>query len=316
MLILPLVSSEGPKSILEVDPASNPMEFHQLRYFCAVARAGSFTRAAEQERIAQPSLSQQIRKLETELGVPLFERLGRGTRLTPYGEALLAEATNILKNIADAHAAIAALQDGVRGSLRVGAIPTVLPFFLAPRLGEFRDLHPEIEIMLSEDMTRGLVGRLQSGELDLALAALPIKSPDIVCSELFREPLMVAVGRNHRLAKADSVDLAEVRHERMLLLKDGHCFRQDVLTACTRAKVEFHSIFESDQFASIFPLVASGFGVSLVPAMACAHANDCKILPLAKPAVRRIGYAQARHRFPSKPRQAFLAWLRTVKPCS
>lgn len=219
------------------------MELHQLRYFCAVAHAGSFTRAAEQERISQPSLSQQIRKLETELGVPLCERLGRGTRLTPYSEALFAEATSILKNVAGAHAAVAALQDGVRGGLRVGAIPTVLPFFLAPRLSEFRDLYPEIEIMLSEDMTRGLVDRLQSGELDLAVAALPIKNPDIVCSELFREPLMVAVGRSHRLASADSVDLADVRHERMLLLKDGHCFRHNVLTACTRANIEFHSIF-------------------------------------------------------------------------
>lgn len=286
------------------------MELHQLRYFCAVVRAGSFTRAAEQERIAQPSLSQQIRKLETELGVPLFERLGRTTRLTTFGEALLEEATAILHHVSGAHAVIASLQDGVRGRLRVGAIPTILPFFLAPRLGQFRDQHPEIEIVLTEDMTRGLVDRLQSGELDIALAALPIKNPDIICSELFREPLLVAVGRNHRLAGAPAVDLAEVRHERMLLLKDGHCFRQNVLTACTRANVEFHSIFESDQFASIFPLVASGFGVSLVPAMACPHARDCKILPLVKPAFRRIGYVQARNRFPSKPKQAFIAWLR------
>jgi LysR family hydrogen peroxide-inducible transcriptional activator len=288
------------------------MELHQLRYFRAVAKAGSFTRAAEQERIAQPSLSQQIRKLETELGVRLFERLGRTTRLTPFGEALLVEASAILQHVAGAEASIAALQDGVRGRLRVGAIPTVMPFFLAPRLGAFRDLHPEIEIILTEDMTRGLVERLQSGDLDIALAALPIKNPEIVCSELFREPLMVAVGKRHRLAKSESVELAEVRHERMLLLKDGHCFRQDVLTACTRAKVEFQSIFESDQFASIFPLVASGFGVSLVPAMACAQGRDCKILPLARPAVRRIGFLHSRHRFTSKPKQAFIGWLREV----
>jgi LysR family hydrogen peroxide-inducible transcriptional activator len=123
---------------------------------------------------------------------------------------------------------------------------------------------------------------------------------------------MVAVGRSHRLAKAASVDLADVRHERLLLLKDGHCFRQGVLTACTRANVEFHSIFESDQFASMFPLVASGFGVSLVPAMACAQARDCRILPLKKPAFRRIGYIQSRHRFASKPKQAFIAWLRAI----
>ncbi len=288
------------------------MEVHQLRYFCAVAREGSFTRAAEREGIAQPSLSQQIKKLEAEFGVPLFERLGRTTRLTTFGEALLADATAILRHIAGADAAITALRDGVRGRLRVGAIPTILPFFVAPRLREFRDLHPEVEIVLSEDMTRGLVERLQSGEIDVALAALPVKNPDIVCSELFREPLLVAVGRDHRLARATSVELSEVRHERMLLLKEGHCFRENVLTTCSRANVEFHSIFESDQFASIFPLVASGFGVSLVPAMAAAHATDCKILPLAKPAFRRVGYLQARHRFISNPKRAFLTWLRNA----
>ena len=286
------------------------LELHQLRYFRAVASTGSFTRAAEQQRIAQPSLSQQIRKLEDELGVRLFERLGRSIRLTPYGEALLNEVNAILQHVTSAEAAITALQDGVRGKIRVGAIPTILPFYLAPRLAKFRDRHPEIEIVLTEDMTRGLVERLQTGDLDIALAALPVKNPEIVCSELFREPLMVAVGREHRLAKSAAVDLADVRHERMLLLKDGHCFRQDVLTACTRAKVEFQSIFESDQFASIFPLVASGFGVSLVPAMACSQAKDCKILPLEKPAFRRIGYAQARRRVPSKAKQAFIAWLK------
>lgn len=286
------------------------MELNQLRYFCAVARTGSFTRAAETQRVAQPSLSQQIRRLEQEFGVPLFERLGRVTRLTPFGEELLIEADQILRHVAGAESAVASLRDGSRGRLRVGAIPTILPYFLAPRLAEFRDIHPEVEIVLSEDTTPRLIERLQAGELDLALAALPLRNPDLLCTELFREPLLVAVGRRHRLARAASVDLAEVRHERMLLLKEGHCFRDDVLTACTRAKVEFHSIFESDQFASIFPLVASGFGVSLVPAMAVPQAKDCRILPLARPAFRRVGYVQARQRFPSKPRQAFLTWLR------
>jgi LysR family hydrogen peroxide-inducible transcriptional activator len=288
------------------------LELQQLRYFRAVASTGNFTRAAEQQRISQPSLSEQIRKLEDELGVRLFERLGRSVRLTSFGEALLAEASVILQHVSGAEAAIAALQDGARGKVRVGAIPTILPFFLAPRLAQFRDRHPEIEIALTEDLTRGLVERLQSGDLDVALAALPVKNPEIICSELFRERLALAVGRNHRLAKAPAVDLADVRDERMLLLKEGHCFRQDVLTVCTRARVELHSIFESDQFASIFPLVSSGFGVTLVPEMAIPHARDCKIVPLERPAFRRIGYLQARRRVPTKPKQSFISWLRSL----
>lgn len=286
------------------------MEINQLRYFCAVARTGSFTRAVEAERVAQPSLSQQIRRLEQELGVPLFERLGGVTRLTPFGDAFLPEAQSVLRHVSGAASAVAELRDGSRGRLRVGAIPTILPYFLAPRLGQFRDLHPEIEIILSEGTPPRLVERLQAGELDLAIAALPLRNPDLLCTELFREPRMVAVGRRHRLARAASVDLAEVRHERMLLLKEGHCFRDDVLTACTRAKVQFHSIFESDQFASIFPLVASRFGVGLVPAMAVPPARECRILPLTRAAFRRVGYAQTRHRFQSKPRNTFVSWLR------
>jgi LysR family hydrogen peroxide-inducible transcriptional activator len=290
------------------------LELHQLRYFCAVARAGSFTRAADEEGIAQPSLSQQIHKLEADVGAPLFERLGRSVRLTPFGEALLPEATAILRRLADAQSLLASLQKGTRGRLRIGAIPTILPYFLAPRLHDFAARYPEVQLHLIEDVTRRLMDRLLSGELDIAVASLPVRVPDIVCSELFREPLLAAVPRRHPLAGCGAVNLAEVHNERLLLLKEGHCFREDVLTACTRARAQFRSVFESDHFAGIFPLVASGFGISIVPEMTSDAAGECELVPLSRRAVRRIGYLRARRHIATRALRAFIEWLRAASP--
>lgn len=290
------------------------MEIHHLRYFCAVVRTGSFTRAAEQLSIAQPSLSQQIRTLEKRIGTPLFERLGRSVRLTPYGEALRQPALDILKQIAEAESSLANLQDGVRGTLRIGVIPTILPYLIAPRIREFVMRFPDVDLQLSEDKTSRLVERLQSGDLDLAVSGLPVRNPDIVCSELFREPLLLALAENHPLAKQQTIDLHELENERLLLLKEGHCLREDVLTSCTRAKAEVRSVFETDQLTSIFQLVRSNFGLTMLPAMASSHAAGCKLIPLRGNRCRRVGYLRARRHFVSKPMREFSAWLRTLVP--
>jgi LysR family transcriptional regulator, hydrogen peroxide-inducible genes activator len=286
------------------------MELHQLRYFCAVARAGGFTRAAHRENVAQPTLSHQIHKLEKELGVPLFERLGRTVRLTKFGEDLLPRATQILRGIEDAQMSLGSLDEGIRGPIKVGVIPTIMPYFLAPRVSDFSARYPEVELRLTEDMTFKLVEGLQAGELDIVVASLPVTNPDIVCSELFREPIFLAVSQNHRLGQGETADIAEVRHERLVLLKEGHCFRDQVLAACTRSNAQLESIFESDQFSSIFPLVASGFGLSLVPAMAAASASGCRLMPLKRSVVRRIGFLRNRRDVHSKATRAFTGWLR------
>jgi LysR family hydrogen peroxide-inducible transcriptional activator len=289
------------------------MDIRQLRYFCAVVRARSFTRAAEQLGIAQPSLSQQIRALEKRIGNPLFERLGRSIRLTPHGEALLQPAADILQQVAEASSTMASLNKGVRGQLRVGVIPTVMPYLIAPRVREFLDGFPEVELSLTEETTPQLIRQLQSGDLDLAISGLPVRSPDIVCSELFREPLFLAIAAEHPLAKADLIDLRDLRNERLLLLKEGHCLRDDALMTCTRAKAKLRSVFETDQMASIFQLVRAGFGVTVAPAMASSHSAGCKLIPLHN-SFRRVGYLRARHHVVSNPMREFAAWLRGLRP--
>ena len=286
------------------------MELHQLRYFCAVAVSGSFTRAAELEGISQPSLSQQIRKLEQTVGAPLFTRLGRRTKLTAAGEALYEHAQEILRHSRDASQRIRQLAQSISGPLRVGAIPTILPYLLAPRLADFTNLYPEVQVELREETTTELVKQLQRGDLDVILVALPLRVAEVVCSELVRDSLMLALPRGHALAGKDVANINAVQQERLLLLREGHCFRGDVLTACTRAQAEFHAVFESDSLATIFSLVAAGLGVSIVPAMSAPHSSGCVLLPLAEPKVRRIGYARLRSSAGFKPLKAFTDWLR------
>jgi len=288
------------------------MEIHQLRYFCAVARSGSFTKAAVREGIAQPSLSQQISRLEQNLGSQLFDRLGRGVKLTEFGRALWPQALEILRQVNNARGALESLRLSVAGRLTVGCIPTITPYFLAPRLRDFVDRYPEVDLRLVEDITPNLVELLQSGEIDLAVVSPPVHNPDIVSSDLFREPIVVAVGKNHRLARETCVSLPELRDEKMLLLKEGHCFRDNALTVCNRARAHFVSIFETNQFSSILPLVAAGFGISLAPQMAMDAASGCKFLPLEREAYRRVGYMRVRQHALGTAQRAFINWLRSV----
>ena len=290
------------------------MDLNQLRSFCAVARCGSFTQSAEQEGIAQPSLSRQIQRLELAVGAPLFERLGRAVRLTPAGESFLPEAESILRRVVEAQAKVAETGKGVCGRLRLGVIPTVMPYWIAPRVRTFFDRFPRLEIRMAEDLTQHLVSRLQSGELDMAVASLPVHNPEIVCSELFPEPLLLAVPGDHPFCRVARVDLRDLARERLLLLKEGHCLRNDVLTACTRARAEFKSVFETDHLASIFALVTSGFGVSIIPHMAAGSAVGCRLIPLAQNSVRRIGYLRARRHFLSRAMKEFTVWLRASIP--
>ncbi len=286
------------------------MELHQLRYFCAVARTGSFTRAAVEEGVAQPSLSQQIAKLEQTMGSKLFDRLGRSVQLTEHGRTLLPQALAILRQVNEARSTLESLRHGVGGHLSVGCIPTLTPYFLAPRLSDFARRFPDVELRLMEETTPKLVELLQAGKLDLALVGLPVNSPQMLCSELFREPILVVVGTGHRLAAQDQVKMADLRGEKMLLLKEGHCFRDDALRICSRARMPFDPMFETDQFSSIFPIVASGLAITLAPLMAAHTAGECRLLPLERETFRRVGYIRVRGHVAGAAQSAFVKWLR------
>ena len=288
------------------------MELHQLRYFCAVVKAGSFTKAADQEGIAQPSLSQQIRRFEDSVGAPLFVRLGRSVRLTHAGSVLYPFAGDILNQAQKATIRVRHLETDVRGPLRVGVIRTVLPYLVAPHLPEFTQLYPDVDVILTEDLTGRLVEKLQSGEVDLIVSSMPMRGPDLVGSELMKDPLVLVAPKGHKLASLPHVPYLDLFGERLFLLKEGHCFREDMLTACKHGRAEMAPAYESDHFGSISPLVASGAGISIAPMMAAVHAKDCEVIPFAKPQMRRIGYARLVCGANFRRLVAFTKWLRTV----
>ncbi len=286
------------------------MQIHQLKYFCAVARTGSFTRAAQQEHIAQPSLSQQVRKLEDELGSRLFDRLGRTVRLTQLGEAFLPRAEAILRQLADAKTEIQEMAGTERGKLVIGSIPTIAPYFLPSCLASFARSFPHIQVNVVEEVTSELLTRLQNGVIDLALVALPVPATHCQCEELFRERLYLVVPRDHRLASKKTVRLQHIENDPFLLLKDGHCFRDSTLSMCSRAKLQPNVMFESGQFATILAMVAAGTGVSIVPEMAIERREGCSFVPLAdENAYRRIGVVQLKQHYRSRSHHAFLRQL-------
>jgi LysR family transcriptional regulator, hydrogen peroxide-inducible genes activator len=288
------------------------MEIHQLRYFCAVAKTGSFTRAAKREHVAQPSLSQQVRKLEDELGAKLFDRLGRTVRLTSFGQTFLRRAEGILRDVTDAKQEIEEMAGLERGRVVVGVIPTVAPYFLPQRLVSFSQKFSDVQVSVVEDITPVLLERLQDASIDMALLALPVPGDHFLCHELLREPLYLVCPRGHRLASKPRVFLKQIEGEAFLLLKEGHCFRENTLAACNRARVDPHIVFEAGQFATILAMVAANTGVSVVPEMAVEKRDGCCFIPIADAsACRRVGAVQLRQHFRSRAQQAFLEHLQT-----
>jgi LysR family hydrogen peroxide-inducible transcriptional activator len=285
-------------------------DLRQLEYFCAVARTGSFTRAADDLGIAQPSLSEQIAKLEQGLGAALFERLNRRIELTPLGEAILGKAQALLEDAAALPDHFERAREGVHGLLRVGAIPTILPYYLAPLLRGFTERCRDVDLHVREGTTAELVQQVLDGLLDVAVVSLPVVGAGLVMKELFRDPLFLAVPNGHPLASSEKVQLRRLSEERLLILKDGHCLRDETLAVCDRARARFKGQFEADQFLTIFELIRAGFGVSIVPEMARGLSQGCRMIEIEPKASRRVGYVRLERRYLSKALEAFTGYLK------
>jgi LysR family hydrogen peroxide-inducible transcriptional activator len=287
------------------------MELHQLRYFCAVAEAGSFSRAAEQTHVSQPSLSQQIMKLEDELGTRLFDRLGRSVRLTNLGKTFLPRALSVLRELEAAKGDVVEQKDSIGGSVTVGVIPTVAPYFLPAKLTSFSKKIPQARLTVVEEITPVLLDRLRAGTIDVAVLALPIRGHEFETFPLLTEQLFAAVPQKHKLAKRRTLALKDLRAEPFLLLRDGHCFRDTAVAACDRARLHPQIIFESGQFSSLLSMVGAGMGVSIVPEMAIERDSRCRYIRISDPdATRTIGAAVLRGRSQSRAHQIFLSHLR------
>jgi len=287
------------------------MEFHQLRYVCAIAETGSFSRAAERCQIAQPSLSQQVLKLEEDLGTKLFDRLGRSVRLTEAGRAFLPHARSILSQMEMARSSVADKCADVRGSVAVGVIPTIAPYLMPRYAAGFAKRYPEAKLRIVEETTPILVENLRNLSIDFAILALPLRHKDLELFPLRTEPLFAVLPKDHPRARVRSLALKDLRGEPFVMLRDGHCFRDLSLAACTHARVTPRIAFESGQFSSLFGMVAAGVGVSLAPEMALDRNADCLYVRLSDARATRTIVAAVLHgRSFNRVQQAFLSGMR------
>jgi LysR family hydrogen peroxide-inducible transcriptional activator len=289
------------------------MELHQLRYFVAVAQAGNFTRAAQRCHVSQPSLSQQIQKLERRLKQPLFHRLGRKAVLTDAGRMLLDRAMAILAGVDDAERRLRSGDEAQGARLAIGAIPTVAPFVLPPTLESFTSKAPHAELIVREDVTGQLVPAVVEGELDLALVALPLADPHLESEELFTEPLLLAMPEGHPLADRKRVTVRDLASERFILLGEMHCLAEQTLNFCRAHECQPFIACKSAQITTIQKLIALGQGISLLPDLARRADDSGRIVyrPLSGDQPRRtIGVVWHKHYFHSPLAARFLSELR------
>ncbi|EAQ77328.1 LysR family transcriptional regulator [Blastopirellula marina] len=242
------------------------MEISQLRYFLKVAEWKNFTRAAEDLLVSQPALSRSIGKLEEELGQPVFERQTRSVVLTEAGRLLQSRAEQILSLIEDTKSEIT--DDGRTGRIRIGAIPTIAPYFLPGLLQAFAATSPDSTLTVQEEVTEKLLQRVAQGEIDVALLALPISMQHIEVETLFDEELLLAMPAGHPLATKKRITIADVRPYPFILLDEAHCLSDNIVSFCRQKSFHPVSVEKTSQLATVQELVALGHGVSMVPEMA------------------------------------------------
>ena len=247
------------------------MNLRDLKYIIAVAETRHFGKAAAHCFVSQPTLSGQIKKLEDDLKITIFERTNRSVEITPVGEAILTHARTIIeqadaiKQLAQAH------RDPLAGPLRIGAIPTLSPYLMPHILAPLGKQLPQMKIFLSEEMTDTLLERLHNHEIDAALLATAVVEQEFETLPLFDEPFWVAYARDHSFYEKDRIRLRDLTKENMLLLSEGHCLADQAVDIChieERQAQDKMADLRASSLETLIQLVGAGYGITLVPALA------------------------------------------------
>ncbi|HTO58980.1 MAG TPA: LysR substrate-binding domain-containing protein [Pseudomonadales bacterium] len=244
------------------------MNLRDLKYLVALAEHRHFGRAAQACFVSQPTLSTQIRKLEETLKVTLIERTQRQVILTPVGEAVVAQAQRVLRDVDDLVRIADDNRDPLGGDVRVGIIPTVAPYLLPRILPIVRREFPKVSIKLTEAQTRVVMRMLSDGDLDAAIVALPVAEEHVVQAKLYTEAFYLAVGKQHPKAGRKTVSLDDLANEQVLLLEDGHCLRDQALEICNSHDAVENTNFRATSLETLRQMVAANIGVTLMPELA------------------------------------------------
>src|SRR5580692_11836511 len=269
----------------------------QLRYFDALARHVHFGRAAEACAISQPALSMQIKELEEALGGVLLERSARQVALTKFGEEAAQRVRDILRSVDELGDVARASRDRLVGRLRIGMIPTIAPYLLPTIIGNLTRMHPELDIHVRETLTPKLIQELADGRLDTAIVALPVSEPSLTEVALFAENfLLVRPGKDEVTPVPNSEMLREMR---LLLLEEGHCFREQALSFCNMQSSLPREVLDASSLSTLVQMVSAGMGVTLIPEMA---------VPVE---TRSASVSVARFKDPQPSRTIGIVWRKT-----
>ncbi len=287
------------------------MELDQLRYFLHIAERGNFTRAAEDSGVSQPALSRSIQKLEEELGQPVFERKTRSVSLTEAGVLLQSRAQQVLTILEDTKAEIT--DDGESGRIRIGAIPTIAPYFLPDLLRQFSSEFPNATIIVQENTTEVLLKSCTQGEIDLAILAMPVPAKYLEVEELFEEELLLVLPSDHPLVEKPKIRLSDVEPLPFILLNEAHCLSDNIVTFCRQRSIQPVAVERTSQLTMVQELVSLSHGVSMIPAMArVLDQSDRRVyrsLTGRKP-TRKIAVVWHPYRFQSRLLEGFRERLR------
>lgn len=277
------------------------MNLRDLGYFIALADHLHFGKAAAASFVSQPTLSTQIRKLEEELGVALVERAPRNVMLTPAGREVAARARRVMADIEQMREAARRSQDPEAGRVTLGLFPTLGPYLLPHVVPAIRARFPQLELLLVEEKSDVLLERLQQGRLDAALLALPVGDEQLETAFLFEEPFVLAVPETHPLAGRGRISLDDLADERLLLLADGHCLRDQALDVCQLAGASEKGEFQATSLETLRQMVAADVGVTLLPTLA-----------VKPPVARSDNIALVDFRAPAPSRRIAMAWRRST----
>ncbi len=270
------------------------MTLTDLRYIVALATERHFGRAADKCFVSQPTLSVAVKKLEDKLGVILFERAPQDVRLTPIGERVVAQAEKVLAEAAQLGEIAASGKNPLAGPLRLGVIYTIGPWLLPPLVPILHQRAPEMPLLLEENYTHRLLEKLKAAELDVAILALPVDEPGLVTKAIYEEYFRVLIPVNHAWVDATNVDPARLLGEPLLMLGRGNCFRDQVLDLCTQAGQGGPQVLEGGSLETIRHMVASGVGITVMPATAVDAIDPqdplLRVKPFTEPTpARRVG---------------------------
>ncbi|SEL40073.1 LysR family transcriptional regulator, hydrogen peroxide-inducible genes activator [Aquimarina amphilecti] len=252
------------------------MTITQLRYVLAVAEHQNFTKAAEKTFVTQPTLSMQIQKLEEELAILIFDRSKKPIELTEVGKKLVQQARNIVNESERIQDIVDQQKGFIGGEFKLGVIPTVMPTLLPMFLHNFIKKYPKVKLKIEELTTEAIMERLQDGHLDAAIAATPLQNENIKERVLYYEPFVGYIPPSHRLNKKNKIDISDLDIDDMLLLEDGHCFRDGIVNLCKTQKSydEDHFQLESGSFETLVKLSNEGLGMTLLPYLHTLDIND------------------------------------------